>query len=164
MGGYSIATYVLGIGDRHNDNIMIKSDSGELFHIDFGHFLGNFKTKFGIKREFVKFVLTSDILYIIKKLGSDSEEKFKEKCIEAFKILRSKGNLFLSVFALLLSTGLPELETPEDLDYLQKSLAMTMSESDAVLHFEKSYNEAQQNKWLNSTGWMIHQIKHEWLN
>uniref|UniRef100_A0A4W4EWU6 phosphatidylinositol-4,5-bisphosphate 3-kinase n=1 Tax=Electrophorus electricus TaxID=8005 RepID=A0A4W4EWU6_ELEEL len=109
--GYCVATYVLGIGDRHSDNIMVRS-TGQLFHIDFGHILGNFKSKFGIKRERVPFILTHDFIHVIQQGKTGNTEKFgsfRQNCEDAYLILRKNGNLFITLFALMLTAGLPEL-------------------------------------------------------
>jgi len=45
-----------------------------MFHIDFGHILGHFKSKLGVKRERVPFVLTSDFVYVIKR-GKEQDDK-----------------------------------------------------------------------------------------
>lgn len=49
----------------------------QLFHIDFGHFLGNFKRKLGINRERVPFILTYDFVHVIQQGRTNNSEKFE---------------------------------------------------------------------------------------
>ncbi|XRB07167.1 phosphatidylinositol-4,5-bisphosphate 3-kinase catalytic subunit [Pycnococcus provasolii] len=141
--GYSVATCVLGIGDRHNDNIMCQRD-GHLFHIDFGHILGNFKSKFGIKRETAKFVLTPDFAYVMGGRNSDDFAKYRQYCCEAFLILRREANLFLNLFSLMLNSGMPEL-TSKEIRYLKKMLLLDVSDAKAREKFNEWITESLDN-------------------
>lgn len=141
--GYTVATYVLGIGDRHNDNIMLK-DTGQLFHIDFGHFLGNFKSKFGIKRERVPFVLTSHFAYIITNGDKNVEnyERFEKYCLDAYLVLRRKAQLLIRLFMMMLSSGIPQLSSVSDLDYVKETLALKYNDKEACRQFKAKMTES----------------------
>ncbi|XP_032249950.1 phosphatidylinositol 4,5-bisphosphate 3-kinase catalytic subunit delta isoform isoform X2 [Phoca vitulina] len=158
--GYCVATYVLGIGDRHSDNIMIR-ENGQLFHIDFGHFLGNFKTKFGINRERVPFILTYDFVHVIqqgKTNNSEKFERFRGYCERAYTILRRHGLLFLHLFALMRAAGLPELSCSKDTQYLKDSLALGKTEEEALKHFRVKFNEALRESWKTKVNWLAHNV------
>uniref|UniRef100_A0A8D0PPH8 phosphatidylinositol-4,5-bisphosphate 3-kinase n=1 Tax=Sus scrofa TaxID=9823 RepID=A0A8D0PPH8_PIG len=158
--GYCVATYVLGIGDRHSDNIMIR-ENGQLFHIDFGHFLGNFKTKFGINRERVPFILTYDFVHVIqqgKTNNSEKFERFRGYCERAYAILRRHGLLFLHLFALMRAAGLPELSCSKDIQYLKDSLALGKTEEEALKHFRVKFNEALRESWKTKVNWLAHNV------
>jgi phosphatidylinositol-4,5-bisphosphate 3-kinase len=98
--GYCVATHVLGIGDRHNDNLMCRVD-GCLFHIDFGHFLGNFKKKFGIEREKAPFVFTPAFAFVLGDKGSELYNFFVDLCCKAYLVLRKQKNVLINLFMLV---------------------------------------------------------------
>ncbi|XP_018007852.1 phosphatidylinositol 4,5-bisphosphate 3-kinase catalytic subunit alpha isoform [Hyalella azteca] len=163
--GYCVATFVLGIGDRHPDNIMVNED-GQIFHIDFGHFLGNYKKKFGVQRERVPFVLTQDFLMVIAGGDENAKEspsfkKFEELCGRAYLALRRHSRLLLSLFAILLDSGLPELQTQADLAYLRRALGMSCSsEQQALQFFQTQFSQASSSAWTTKLDWFFHSVRH----
>lgn len=140
-----VSTYVIGIGDRHNDNIMV-TKSGGLFHIDFAHFLGNIM-KFGVyKREKAPFVMTSEFAYVMGGEKSDQYKKFETFCTTSYNYLRKHSSTFISLFGLMLFAGIPQLSSPNDLEYLRKSLAIGLTDEEASKHFSKLIDESLKAK------------------
>ncbi|KAK6177652.1 hypothetical protein SNE40_015711 [Patella caerulea] len=164
--GYCVATFVLGIGDRHPENIMV-TESGQVFHIDFGHFLDHKKKKFGINRERVPFVLTEDFIRVISK-GVDQPAKqkeyvkFQELCVSAYIILRKHSHLIITLFTLMLSCGIPELQSLDDIGYVRKTLAVEKDEEAAIKYFITQFRNAYGVSWTTKFDWMCHNLK-QWL-
>uniref|UniRef100_A0A673G9K2 phosphatidylinositol-4,5-bisphosphate 3-kinase n=1 Tax=Sinocyclocheilus rhinocerous TaxID=307959 RepID=A0A673G9K2_9TELE len=167
--GYCVATFILGIGDRHNSNIMVKDD-GQLFHIDFGHFLDHKKKKFGYKRERVPFVLTQDFLIVISKGGTQEctktreFERFQEMCYKAYLAIRQHANLFINLFSMMLGSGMPELQSFDDIAYIRKTLALDKTEQEALDYFMKQMNDAHHGGWTTKMDWIFHTIRHHAQN
>ena len=119
--GYCVLSYVFGLGDRHSDNIMLSRD-GLLFHIDFGHILGHFKYKLGVKRERAPFVFTPAFAHVLGTKEGTAYTDFVNYSCQAFLILRKNSDLLLTLLEMMLSSGLPELRTKKDIIWMRDHL------------------------------------------
>uniref|UniRef100_A0A182VTU2 Serine/threonine-protein kinase ATM n=1 Tax=Anopheles minimus TaxID=112268 RepID=A0A182VTU2_9DIPT len=94
----SMIGYVLGIGDRHVQNILIDKLTGEVIHIDFGiafEMGKNLPTP-----ETVPFRLTRDI---VDGMGiSGTEGVFKKSCEKTLEVLRNNQTVILAILEVLL--------------------------------------------------------------
>jgi hypothetical protein len=152
---YCVASYVLGLGDRHNDNLMITKNAN-FFHIDFGHILGNFKSKYGIKRERASMVFT----YAMKEvMRPDQFDNFVDLCCDIYNILRAHSSLLVSLFSLAIPCNLPELQREEDVVWIYEKLLVGKSDEDASIHF-KSELEICLNTRATRLNDAVHMIAH----
>ena len=145
--GYCVATCVLGIGDRHSDNYMVHKN-GQFFHIDFGHFLGNFKSKFNIKRERSPFVFSPQMKFAIDAGQKKCElyDDFLNWCVDAYNVLRLRSRLLLVLFTLMVSAGLPELSVETDIAYFQNMLNLSYQQKRASTHIQKEIAKALRDR------------------
>lgn len=98
---YAIITYLLGIGDRHLENIMLNKD-GMLFHIDFGYILG-FDPKPHVNM--MRMRISNDMVTAMGGTKSDCYNKlFKKLCNVTFNCLRRRADLFVTMLSLLVES------------------------------------------------------------
>jgi hypothetical protein len=139
-----VATSVLGIAHRHPGNIMVLQ-SGHFFHIDFGHFLGNWKEKYGVKRVGDLFHFSPACVHAI---GDDLKE-FEANTRRALSILRENANLLITLFLLMVGTGIPQLKTPEDINFLKQKLCLKAIEHKLIKDSMES-TRTKLNDWVHN--------------
>ena len=109
---YCVVSYLLGIGDRHLDNIMISKD-GLLFHIDFGFILGQ-DPKYSNNR---LIRVTPEIVNVIGGYGTEDYEYFKQTCVKIYKKLRLHVNLFANLLSIV-----PSIDDTISIEMIKKEL------------------------------------------
>jgi DNA-dependent protein kinase catalytic subunit len=102
LAGLSIASYVLGIGDRHLQNFLVDTVTGELVSIDFGHAFGSATSQIPVP-ELVPFRLSPQMVYALGPLGA---ERIAPIMSRTFSAMQSKKDLLLSIASLFLAEPL----------------------------------------------------------
>ena len=92
---YSIITYILGIGDRHLDNIML-TKTGILFHIDYSFCIGHDPKPF-----YPSIRITKEMIDMIGGFDSDNYKFFIEICSNYYNSIRKYTNIISLMIYLL---------------------------------------------------------------
>lgn len=136
--GYCVITYILGVGDRHLDNLLICPD-GHFFHADFGYFLGQDPKPFPPLMK-----LPPQIIEAFGGADSANYNKFRNYCFVAYSILRKNSNLILNLFELMRDSSIPDIRMePERAVYkVKEKFCLDMSEEEAIIHFQNLINDS----------------------
>ena len=134
--GYCVITYILGIGDRHLENLMI-DNKGRLFHIDFGYILGK-----DPKPAPPPIKLCQEMVEVMGGKGSSRYEEFKQKCVNAYWVLRENARVIVNMFYLMIDSGIPELNEIENLYKLHEKFVPGFSKQEASNSFLTNLEES----------------------
>uniref|UniRef100_A0A8R1DT10 phosphatidylinositol 3-kinase n=1 Tax=Caenorhabditis japonica TaxID=281687 RepID=A0A8R1DT10_CAEJA len=133
--GWCIVTYVLGIGDRHNDNILF-TKNGHVFHIDFGKYMGDWQMAAGFRRDRVPFVFTSEMFYVINggKSSTQNYQQFIDYCCKAFNFLRRNKNTLTNLLRIMGCSDIAGINL-DSIAFVEKNLMLDLTETDATIQF-----------------------------
>ncbi|CAK9182752.1 unnamed protein product [Ilex paraguariensis] len=136
--GYSVITYILGIGDRHLDNLLLRDD-GRLFHVDFGFILGRDPKPFPPPMKLCK-----EMVEAMGGVESQYYTRFKSYCCEAYNILRKSSNLILNLFHLMAGSNIPDIacDPEKGILKLQEKFRLDLDDEEAIHFFQDLINES----------------------
>ena len=106
--GYCVITYILGVGDRHLDNLLL-TPSGQFLHIDFGFILGRDPKPFA---PLIK--ISKEMIEGLGGTNSTQYAQFRQYCFTAYSTLRKSSSLVLNLFALMVQSSVPDLRMIEE--------------------------------------------------
>lgn len=136
--GYSVITYILGVGDRHLDNLLLRDD-GRLFHVDFGFILGRDPKPFPPPMKLCK-----EMVEAMGGAESQYYTRFKSYCCEAYNILRKSSNLILNLFHLMAGSNIPDIASDPEKGILklQEKFRLDLDDEASIHFFQDLINDS----------------------
>lgn len=130
--GYCVLTYLLGVGDRHLDNLLLTT-SGKLFHIDFGYILGRDPKPMPPPMK-----LSKEMVEAMGGVTSEYHHAFRKQCYTAFLHLRRHANVVLNLFSLMVDASIPDiaLEPDKAVKKVEENLKLNLTDEEAVQHLQ----------------------------
>lgn len=131
--GYCVITYLLGVGDRHLENLLLAPD-GHFFHADFGFILGRDPKPFAPMMKLCK-----EMVEGMGGASSPNYVQFKQYCFTAYITLRKSANLILNLFSLMVDANIPDIRVEPDKAVLKvkERFHLEMTEEEAIRHFDE---------------------------
>ncbi|KAL1022226.1 hypothetical protein UPYG_G00023920 [Umbra pygmaea] len=105
----SMVGYILGLGDRHGENILFDSLTGECVHVDFNCLFNKGET-FDVP-EVVPFRLTQNMVHAMGPMGT--EGLFRTACEVTLRLMRDQREPLMSVLKTFLHDPLVEWSKPK---------------------------------------------------
>lgn len=155
--GYCVITYLLGVGDRHLDNLLL-SPNGKFWHADFGYILGRDPKPFP--------PLMKLPIQVIDGMGGLNHENFnifKNYCFITYTTLRKNSNLILNLFQLMLDANIPDIkiDPKRAIEKVQEKFCLEMTDEEAILHFQNLINDSV-NAFLPVVIDRLHSLAQYW--
>lgn len=141
---------------------------GRLFHVDFGHILGDY-VKFGniIPRETTSIVLVDPFIYVInnrKPNDPTDYQEFLQICLQTFRLLREHAPSLFGLLYLIIYARLPLLNNVSHLNYLRQALFLIGDKPCETKHAIQGYKrkiQAAQNDTRRFLDWIAHAFVHK---
>lgn len=85
---------------------------------------------------------------------------FQKLCLKAYMALRDHAHLIITLFTMMLSCGIPELQSLDDIGYIRKTLAVEKTKEEAATYFSQQFRGAFGDSWTTKVDWFLHYLKH----
>ena len=139
LAAYCVMTYVLKIGDRHDNNILVTRD-GRLLHIDYGYILGDVTKPFTPPLK-----LSSEM---VETIGPDGLSRICGWAGPAFNSLRKRARLILVLIELMFTAPLTcfQQNPMRRLQQVENSLLLNCTEIEAMNSLQATFSESLNSK------------------